>query len=180
METITRQQKNTSFGANEFRDGISYNEHQQKKPLIEPSDLSSLATGSCYVFLPEPDVRMAKIKVPYNNKANKHDTFLPKGESLKPKETNSDTDNEDSSKNDKDKATNAGARKTESTNHKENSKKQKNSSIDSKKEENKNSNKNAGAKKDKMPHERNKPKRRVIQKKQDIQTNLDNKIIKNI
>jgi type IV conjugative transfer system coupling protein TraD len=180
METITRQQKNTSFGANEFRDGISYNEHQQKKPLIEPSDLSSLATGSCYVFLPEPDVRMAKIKVPYNNKANKHDAFLPKGESLKSKENNSDTDNEDSSKNDKDKATNAGARKTESTNYKENSRKQKKSSIESKKEENKNSNKNACSKKDKTPHERSKPKTRVVQKKQNIKTNSDNKLINNV
>jgi len=30
-ETITRQQKNTSFGANEFRDGVSYNEQETKK-----------------------------------------------------------------------------------------------------------------------------------------------------
>jgi type IV secretory pathway TraG/TraD family ATPase VirD4 len=40
METVVRQQKNTSFGANEFRDGVSYNEHQQKNsykkvPIIE-------------------------------------------------------------------------------------------------------------------------------------------------
>ena len=78
METITRQQKNTSFGANEFRDGISYSEHQQKKPLIETSDLASLETGNCYVFLPEPAVRMAKIKVPFANTINKHQGFLAK------------------------------------------------------------------------------------------------------
>ena len=53
-EIITRQQKNTSFGANEFRDGISYSEQEQKKQMIETSDLASLATGQCYVFLPEP------------------------------------------------------------------------------------------------------------------------------
>ena len=29
IETITRQQKNTSYGANEFRDGVSYSEHQE-------------------------------------------------------------------------------------------------------------------------------------------------------
>ena len=29
-ETITRQQKNTSFGANEFRDGVSFTEQQTK------------------------------------------------------------------------------------------------------------------------------------------------------
>ena len=76
METITRQQKNTSFGANEFRDGISYSEHQQKKLLIEPSDLSSLGTGECYVFLPEPQVRMAKIKIAQTTQSNKNDSFV--------------------------------------------------------------------------------------------------------
>ena len=83
METITRQQKNTSFGANEFRDGVSYNEHQQKKPLIETSDLSSLATGSCYVFLPEPEVRITKINVPHNKINNKHSGFIQKDTSCK-------------------------------------------------------------------------------------------------
>jgi type IV secretory pathway TraG/TraD family ATPase VirD4 len=112
METITRQQKNTSFGANEFRDGISYNEHQQKKPLIEPSDLSSLATGSCYVFLPEPDVRIAKIAVPYNNIANKQDGFLPKIESPKSGEDNSNNG-------DKTQTTDEGTTNAESVNYKE-------------------------------------------------------------
>ena len=44
-ETVTRQQKNTSFGANEFRDGVSYSEQQQKNPLIEIDDLANLAVG---------------------------------------------------------------------------------------------------------------------------------------
>ena len=83
IETITRQQKNTSFGANEFRDGVSYNEHQQKKPLIEMSDLNSLATGSCYVFLPEPEVRIAKIIVPHNKIHNKQSGFVQKDTSCK-------------------------------------------------------------------------------------------------
>ena len=38
-ETITRQQKNTSFGANEFRDGVSYNEQQTKKELVTQNDI---------------------------------------------------------------------------------------------------------------------------------------------
>ena len=80
METITRQQKNTSFGANEFRDGISYSEHQQKKLLIEPSDLSSLATGECYVFLPEPEVRIAKIQIPHTNAPNKNHSFVARND----------------------------------------------------------------------------------------------------
>jgi type IV conjugative transfer system coupling protein TraD len=60
-ETITRQQKNTSFGANEFRDGVSYNEQEQRKNLIEADDLAALSCGQCYVLLPEPKVRLSKI-----------------------------------------------------------------------------------------------------------------------
>lgn len=62
QQTIIRQQKNTSFGANEFRDGVSYTEQHQKKALVEPEDLASLAVGECYVLLPEPAIRLAKIQ----------------------------------------------------------------------------------------------------------------------
>jgi type IV secretory pathway TraG/TraD family ATPase VirD4 len=61
-ETINRQQKNISFGANEFRDGISYHEQQQKKDLVEYSDLAGLAIGQCYALLPEPSVRIVKLQ----------------------------------------------------------------------------------------------------------------------
>jgi len=63
-ETITRQQKNTSFGANTFRDGISYSEQQQEKPLLKLDDFAKLKTGECYVFLPEPRVRLSLLEVP--------------------------------------------------------------------------------------------------------------------
>lgn len=180
METITRQQKNTSFGANEFRDGISYNEHQQKKPLIEVSDLSSLATGSCYVFLPEPDVRMAKIKVPYNNIANKHDGFSPKGESPKSEDNNSDTDNNSSDNGDKSKTTSEGTTNTESTNHKEKPSKKKKQLGKGGEREDKISNKNTDTRKDKDPHDEHRPKRKLIQKKQNTKAKSDNKLINNI
>ena len=74
-ETITRQQKNTSFGANEYRDGVSYNEHQQRKSLVEYSDIASLATGQCYAMLPEPEVRLSKIKTPEVHIKNKSQGF---------------------------------------------------------------------------------------------------------
>jgi len=77
-ETITRQQKNTSFGANEFRDGVSYNEQQQRKSLVEPDDLASLAIGQCYVLLPEPAVRLAKIQTEEVTVKEKHQGFLEK------------------------------------------------------------------------------------------------------
>ncbi len=67
METITRHQKNTSFGANEFRDGVSYTEQEHKKNLVEYSDLASLAVGECYVLLPDPSVRLSKIQTPEVN-----------------------------------------------------------------------------------------------------------------
>ena len=63
-ETITRQQKNTSFGANDFRDGVSYQETEKKKELVEYNQLASLAVGECYTLLPEPKVRLSKIQMP--------------------------------------------------------------------------------------------------------------------
>ena len=60
----SHQQKNTSFGANEFRDGISYTEQQRHKTLITTDSLASLADHECFVGLPEPKIRIAKIKVP--------------------------------------------------------------------------------------------------------------------
>jgi type IV conjugative transfer system coupling protein TraD len=63
-KTITRQQKNTSFGANDFRDGVSYQETEKKKELVEYNQLASLAVGECYTLLPEPKVRLSKIQIP--------------------------------------------------------------------------------------------------------------------
>ena len=65
----SHQQKNTSFGANEFRDGISYTEQQRHKTLITTDNLASLADHECFVGLPEPKIRIAKIKVPLVKKA---------------------------------------------------------------------------------------------------------------
>lgn len=75
-ETITRQQKNTSFGANEFRDGVSYNEQQTKKELVTQNDISSLAVGECYMLLPEPEVRLAKVQTPESKVAVKNEGFV--------------------------------------------------------------------------------------------------------
>ena len=82
-ETITRHQKNTSFGANEFRDGVSYNEQEHNKNLLEYSDLASLAVGECYVLLPEPKVRLAKIEVPQAKLLEKNKNFIPGKDRLK-------------------------------------------------------------------------------------------------
>lgn len=75
-ETITRQQKNTSFGANEFRDGVSYNEQQTKKELVTQNDISSLAVGECYMLLPEPEVRLTKVQTPESKVAVKNEGFV--------------------------------------------------------------------------------------------------------
>jgi type IV secretory pathway TraG/TraD family ATPase VirD4 len=77
-ETITSQKKNTSFGANEFRDGVSYNEHQQRKALVEHSDLASLAIGECYTLLPEPAVRVSKMQLPEAKLKDKNICFVQK------------------------------------------------------------------------------------------------------
>jgi type IV conjugative transfer system coupling protein TraD len=73
----SHQQKNTSFGANEFRDGISYTEQQRHKTLITTDNLASLADHECFVGLPEPKIRIAKIKVPLAKKAQDiHSGFI--------------------------------------------------------------------------------------------------------
>jgi type IV conjugative transfer system coupling protein TraD len=79
-ETITRQQKNTSFGANEFRDGVSYSEHQQKNQIVEIDDLASLATGECYTLFAEPSVRLARLRIPEIDVKDKHMGFMKKKE----------------------------------------------------------------------------------------------------
>ena len=75
-ETIYRQQKNTSFGAHEFRDGVSYSEQQQQKDLVEYSDLAGLAAGECFVLLPEPQVRIVKLQTPEVKLPNKNAGFM--------------------------------------------------------------------------------------------------------
>ena len=78
-ETLIRQQKNTSYGAHEFRDGVSYSEHQQQKKLIEYSDLASLAIGECFALMPEPQARIVKLKIPEAKLANKNEGFMQSG-----------------------------------------------------------------------------------------------------
>ena len=77
-ETITRQQKNTSFGANDFRDGVSYQETEKKKELVEYNQLASLAVGECYTLLPEPKVRLSKMQIPQDKGADITQGFIQK------------------------------------------------------------------------------------------------------
>ena len=57
------QQRNISYGAHEFRDGVSYTEQEKKKDLINISDLSNLEVHQAYILLPEPEVAIAKTKL---------------------------------------------------------------------------------------------------------------------
>jgi type IV conjugative transfer system coupling protein TraD len=63
QQIIQSQQKNISFGANEFRDGVSYTEHEKQKPLVDAYQLASLNMGEAIVILPEVSTRTAKITV---------------------------------------------------------------------------------------------------------------------
>lgn len=72
----SQQQKNTSFGANEFRDGISYTESTKHKAVITTDTLASLADNNCFVFLPEPSVRIAKITIPISKTKDIHSGFV--------------------------------------------------------------------------------------------------------
>lgn len=46
------QQKNTSYGAHEHRDGVSYTEQEKRKSLITTNDIASLKDLECFVGLP--------------------------------------------------------------------------------------------------------------------------------
>jgi type IV secretory pathway TraG/TraD family ATPase VirD4 len=74
--TIIQQQKNTSFGANEFRDGVSYNEKRENIPLIPYDAFTKLGTGECFVFLPEQTVRLSKIQVAKTKIKDKNSYFI--------------------------------------------------------------------------------------------------------
>lgn len=80
VETVTRQQKNTSFGANEFRDGVSYSEQMHRKQLVEPDDLASLAIGECYTLFSEPEVRLSKMQIPKAHLKERNPGFVAKQE----------------------------------------------------------------------------------------------------
>jgi len=56
-------QKNISYGAHEFRDGVSYTEQEKKKDLVSISDLSNLKVHEAYILLPEPEVAISKTKL---------------------------------------------------------------------------------------------------------------------
>ena len=56
-------QKNISFGANDFRDGVSYTEQERKKELVTAMDIESLQDHEAYVLLPEAEVAVAKVQL---------------------------------------------------------------------------------------------------------------------
>jgi type IV secretory pathway TraG/TraD family ATPase VirD4 len=55
--------ENISYGAHEMRDGVSVSKIEKRRSLVTPADLGSLGVGEVYVSLPEPRVRVAKIKI---------------------------------------------------------------------------------------------------------------------
>jgi len=85
-ETVTRQQKNKSFGANTFRDGVSYNEQQQKKALVEIDDLASLSIGECYALLPDPTVRVVRLQTPESKIYIRQSGFIERVENTQPEQ----------------------------------------------------------------------------------------------
>ena len=75
-KTTFSQQKNTSFGANEFRDGVSYNEKKETSPLVSYEEFGKLNIGECYVLLPLASVRLSRIQVPEAKIRDKNNWFV--------------------------------------------------------------------------------------------------------
>lgn len=74
--TTISHQKNTSFGANEFRDGVSYNEKREKSPLVSYEEFSKLNIGECYTLLPLESVRVSRIQVSEAKLKDKNSWFI--------------------------------------------------------------------------------------------------------
>ena len=75
-KTTISQQKNTSFGANEFRDGVSYNERRQQTALVPYEEFSRLSIGECYTLLPLTAVRVSKMQIPEAKLSDKNPWFI--------------------------------------------------------------------------------------------------------
>lgn len=54
-------QKNISFGANDFRDGVSYTEQEKRQELVTAIDIESLKEHEAFILLPEAEVAIAKV-----------------------------------------------------------------------------------------------------------------------
>jgi len=71
------QQKNTSYGAHEHRDGVSYTEQEKRKSLITTNDIASLKDLECFVGLPDPQVRLTKLSLAPAQLERKNKGYIP-------------------------------------------------------------------------------------------------------
>lgn len=70
------QQKNTSYGAHEHRDGVSYTEQEKRKSLITTNDIASLKDLECFVDLADPQIRIAKLQLKPANVQKKNKGYI--------------------------------------------------------------------------------------------------------
>lgn len=71
------QQKNTSYGAHEHRDGVSYTEQEKRKSLITTNDIASLKDLECFVGLPDPKIRITKLQLAPSKVERKNKGYVP-------------------------------------------------------------------------------------------------------
>ncbi|EER20774.1 MULTISPECIES: type IV secretion system DNA-binding domain-containing protein [spotted fever group] len=71
------QQKNTSYGAHEHRDGVSYTEQEKRKSLITTNDIASLKDLECFVGLPDPQIRITKLQLSPAQVEHKNKGYVP-------------------------------------------------------------------------------------------------------
>lgn len=71
------QQKNTSYGAHEHRDGVSYTEREKRKSLITTNDIANLKDLECFVGLPDPQVRITKLQLSPTKVARNNKGYVP-------------------------------------------------------------------------------------------------------
>ena len=73
--------ENVSYGANTIRDGVSLNKTTQTKPIVMPSELSTLDDLTCYLKVAGA-FPVTKIKMTYKNPTAEGMPFEAKAERL--------------------------------------------------------------------------------------------------
>ena len=91
---IAKQQKNISFGANEFRDGVSYTAHEKEKMLVQFKDIAKLKAGECFCLLPTPEARLTKLQVPQSDIPDRNEGFVSKTHSNQTNEKSNESKTE--------------------------------------------------------------------------------------
>lgn len=74
---VIESNESISFGAHQYRDGVSLSEHRQTKPIVTPNDIMALNNLEAYLKLPG-NVPVSKVSFEYHKLIDSEPAFLEK------------------------------------------------------------------------------------------------------